>query len=373
MSSPAISIAMTTYNGAAYLPVQLASLAAQTLKPAELVVGDDGSTDTTLEILEAFALEAPFPVHIIRNTERLGYRANFMNVVKHCKFGLISFCDQDDQWLSNNLSRVAEKFEDPETLLVFHNALLVDSDLRPISRFFATPHPALSKPLTMSPWMFSYGFTQTFRAELLPAVQFWPMMKDTHHADQPMGHDLFFFLIASGLGNIAYIDDELTHYRIHAGNTIGSGKRTKPNLIERWRYRLEDRSETYRYLARIAPLDTLLFKKLADLPDFSPHLRARAAGAAAVWENIAPLYEGRADLYLEDFATRLRRFRELRESGAYSESSMWTFGQKAMLKDFMLGVLFAPFLKRFGTASSKSDRSCHRGRNYQMAPDIQNA
>jgi glycosyltransferase involved in cell wall biosynthesis len=366
MTSSAISIAMTTYNGAAYLPAQLESLAVQKLLPAELVVGDDGSIDETLEILEAFAKTAPFPVHIHRNPNRLGYRANFMNVVKLCKSPLISFCDHDDVWLPDNLARVAERFEDPETLLVFHNALMVDSDLRPISRFYAIPMPVLSSRLTMSPWMFSYGFTQSFRADLLPAAEFWEMMKDHHHMDQAMGHDLFFFLIASGLGNVAYIDDELTHYRIHAGNTIGSGKRTKPNFLERWRYRLEDRSETYRYLARIAPLDASLFARLAELQTLKPELRERAAEAASAWEQIGPLYHDRAAIYLADFLTRLKTFLDFHKKGAYSETSFWTFGGKAMVKDFILGVLLAPLLKRFGRASSRSDRSCRRGRNYKI-------
>lgn len=369
VTNPTISIAMTTYNGAAYLPGQLESLATQKLLPAELVVGDDGSNDETLEILEAFAKRAPFPVYIHRNPSRLGYRANFMNVVKLCKSLLISFCDHDDVWLPDNLARVVERFEDPETLLVFHNALMVDANLQPISRFYATPMPAVSPRLTMSPWMFSYGFTQTFRADLLPAVKFWEMMKDHHHMDQAMGHDLFFFLIASGLGNVGYIDDELTHYRIHAGNTIGSGKRTKPNFLDRWRYRLEDRSETYRYLARIAPIDASLFSKLAELQTLRPDLRERAAEAASAWEKVGPLYCDRAEIYLADFPTRFRTFSEFYKKGAYSETSFWTFGGKAMLKDFILGVLFAPLLKRFGRASSRSDRSCRRGRDYKIMVD----
>lgn len=367
MTKPSISIAMTTYNGAAYLAAQLNSLAAQKFTPAELVVGDDGSIDETLEILEHFSKVAPFPVRICRNPQRLGYRENFMNVVKLCTSPLISFCDQDDIWLPDNLTRVAECFEDAETLLVFHNAQIVDSDLHPISRFFASPLPKVAPRLTLSPWMFSYGFTQTFRADLLPAVEYWDMMKDHLHADQKMGHDLFFFLIASSLGNIRYIDDELTLYRIHAGNTFGSGKRTKPNFIDRWRYRLEDRSETYSYLAQIAPLDADLFSRLAELPSLLFRLRDRAAEAAAAWEKIGPLYQGRAKIYLAGFRERFESFAKLYKNGAYSEDSFWTFGGKAMLKDFVLGVMFAPLLRQFGYASSRSDRSCRRGRSCKFS------
>src|ERR1700721_1466926 len=107
-----VSIAMTTYNGEAHLQEQLDSLAEQRLLPAELVIGDDGSTDDTLNILERFAGAAPFPVRIHKNPKRLGYRANFLNVARRCTSQLISFCDQDDVWSVVNLWRVVPCFAD---------------------------------------------------------------------------------------------------------------------------------------------------------------------------------------------------------------------------------------------------------------------
>jgi glycosyltransferase involved in cell wall biosynthesis len=361
-----VSIAMTTYNGATHLQEQLDSLAAQHLLPAELVIGDDGSTDDTLNILERFARNAPFPVRIHRNPQRLGYRANFMNVVRLCKSPLISFCDQDDIWLAENLARVVPCFADPDVLLTFHNARVVDAQRQPISRFYAEPLPPVSRRLALSPWMFSYGFTQTFRNDLLPAVDLWGMMKDHHHADEAMGHDLFFFLLASGLGSICYIDDELTEYRLHAGNTIGSGKRTKPGFLDRWRYRLEDRSDTYRYLARIALLDAELFAHLSVSGTLAPHLRQRSAEAATAWNDLGPLYRDRAEVCSAGLTARIAAFIRLYRKGAYRETSFWTFGAKAMTKDLVLGVILAPLVRRFGRASSRSDRACRRGRNHTM-------
>jgi glycosyltransferase involved in cell wall biosynthesis len=88
------------------------------------VVTDDGSSDETLAILAEFATIAPFPVRIHRNTVRLGYRANFMQAAGLCSGSLISFCDQDDVWRRDNLEQVVAGFDDPDVLLVFHNASL---------------------------------------------------------------------------------------------------------------------------------------------------------------------------------------------------------------------------------------------------------
>src|SRR4051812_17314881 len=104
-SQAAVSIALATYNGARYLHAQLDSLLAQTLKPEELVVGDDGSNDETLTILKDFALTAPFPTRIQVNAARLGYADNFLATAARCSSPLIAFCDQDDVWMPTKLQR----------------------------------------------------------------------------------------------------------------------------------------------------------------------------------------------------------------------------------------------------------------------------
>jgi len=358
-----ISIALTTYNGGKYLAEQLASLAAQTLPPAELVVGDDGSTDGTLQILQNFAATAPFPVRIHRNPARLGYRANFMATAQRCGAELISFCDQDDIWSPAKLRQMEAAFDDPDVLLAFHNSRLVTAARQPLSPFYPEPPMPPKVPrLTLSPWLYSYGFTQTFRATILPAAAYWPTLKDHLHPEQPMGHDLFFFLIASSLGSICYIPDELAEYRQHANNVFGAGQRRKPGLLGRWRYRLENRANMYRDLAAVAPLNAALFKQLAELPAFSSLLHTRAAKAAIAWSELGPLYSDRAAACSGSFATRCAAFTRLRRRGAYGEANFWTFGRKAMLKDLTLGVLCAPLVQKFGFESAKTDRACHRGR-----------
>ena len=65
--SESISIVLCTFNGARYLPAQLASYLNQDRLPDELVIGDDGSTDETESLIQEFARTAPFPVRFHRN------------------------------------------------------------------------------------------------------------------------------------------------------------------------------------------------------------------------------------------------------------------------------------------------------------------
>ena len=50
-----VTILLATLNGEDYLKAQLESIAAQTYENWQLVVGDDGSTDGTISILEEFS------------------------------------------------------------------------------------------------------------------------------------------------------------------------------------------------------------------------------------------------------------------------------------------------------------------------------
>src|SRR5579872_6862490 len=103
-----ISVALTTYNGERYLESQLESLVTQQRPPYELIVGDDGSTDRTLEILQRFAARAPFAVQVTKNAERLGWQRNFAAVALRCAGDYVAFCDQDDVWRADKLARAAE-------------------------------------------------------------------------------------------------------------------------------------------------------------------------------------------------------------------------------------------------------------------------
>jgi len=95
-AKPLISIALCTYNGEAYLSDQLASIVKQTQQPDELIACDDGSTDNTLQILDQFSGEAPFPVRVYLNQQRLGPTKNFEKAISLCSGDFIFLSDQDD-------------------------------------------------------------------------------------------------------------------------------------------------------------------------------------------------------------------------------------------------------------------------------------
>lgn len=126
MNPTRISVALATYNGEKYLPEQLASIAAQTRRPDEIVVGDDQSSDGTEELLRRFGHDIGIAIRFTRNPVRLGSSANFGAVLERCQGDVIFLCDQDDVWAPNKVEKsLAVLNAHPEVGFVFSNANLI--------------------------------------------------------------------------------------------------------------------------------------------------------------------------------------------------------------------------------------------------------
>src|SRR5829696_7008565 len=93
-------ILLATFNGARFLPEQLASIEAQTHGGWRLIVRDDGSDDGTRSIIEAFAERHGERVRFLRDgRSQLGACGNFAALLEASDAPYFMFCDQDDVWL----------------------------------------------------------------------------------------------------------------------------------------------------------------------------------------------------------------------------------------------------------------------------------
>jgi glycosyltransferase involved in cell wall biosynthesis len=209
-----ISIAMATYNGERFLEEQLRTLGEQVKLPDEVVVCDDGSTDRTPEILAQFAKRAPFPVRLVINDQRLGWRENFLKAASLCTSDYIAFCDQDDVWLPDKLSVVSRYLDSDRCILLQHGYRLIDDDGNFISddiKYAQAGREVL--------WRINFGFSQVFHRSLLEFSHLWELSVDIF-ADARMGHDNWIAFLGS-LFDTLVIDDVLVYYRQHNTNVVG--------------------------------------------------------------------------------------------------------------------------------------------------------
>lgn len=107
-----VTVVIPSYNSRQFLADTLASVAAQTLLPAEVIVVDDVSTDGTPDLVRTLAGDMPFPLRVIELSRNTGGPAEPMNVgVGAARTELVALLDHDDIMLPRKLELQKSAFE----------------------------------------------------------------------------------------------------------------------------------------------------------------------------------------------------------------------------------------------------------------------
>lgn len=139
-----LEVVLATYNGGRYLHRQLESLWQQDLRPDQLLVFDDGSSDATCNILENWQQRHPSWIQTLETTQRrLSVTAAFNRLLLHSTAPYVALCDQDDVWQRDRLATGMALLEESEAnhplgkrqpLLLHSNAALIDAEGRQLDR-----------------------------------------------------------------------------------------------------------------------------------------------------------------------------------------------------------------------------------------------
>lgn len=341
-----ISIAMATYNGAAYLEEQLNSLLAQKVYPYELVVCDDCSTDDTPNLIARFKERCPFPVRVYRNPERLRHERNFLKAAMLCEGDWIAFSDQDDYWVPEKLERVAEIIEkNPKIVSVVHTAQRVDENLNfssqqlwpRISKFW------LSDPLTAPCMSFirNSGHALVINASVFQRVHKLLCGDGRSSICEDIAHDIWANLIASTFGVVAYTPNTLVLHRRHAMAHTRSGM--ERGFLSRIKTSFKTGSNLYKEQSRIAKRYSDLLRENRDT--FNQEMREQALNASDYYEAISKMLEWRAAILGKEFAQRVHAFLMLLIRRAYFPHPIGVgVGLNAFLKDAF--STFFPYSRR---------------------------
>ena len=86
MTTPLVSVCMTTYNHERYLPQAIESVLEQrTTFGVELVLGEDCSTDSTRTVCERYAARYPDRIRLVTSDHNVGWRANYRRTFEACR------------------------------------------------------------------------------------------------------------------------------------------------------------------------------------------------------------------------------------------------------------------------------------------------
>ncbi len=222
-----VTVALCTYNGAAFIREQLESILQQTRPPDELVVADDGSADDTISIVHAV-----FSAHgsqrtrlrVLTGGDRpLGVTGNFARAVAAATGDILVLSDQDDRWRPDRLSVAISAFErQPGIVLQHGDARLIDESgtslgltLFAALRLSRRERTEIEQGRAFAAYLrrnLATGATMAFRRSLLSAALPFP---------REWVHDEWLAIVAAATGEIGVLADPLVDYRQHDANEIG--------------------------------------------------------------------------------------------------------------------------------------------------------
>ena len=180
---PSISVAMAVFNGMPYLKEQLDSIIANLNDTDEIVISDDGSSDGSIELIRGYQSKYG-KISFVAGPQN-GIKQNFANAIQRCQNEIIFLSDQDDIWLENKAETVLPYFDNPNCMVVNHNAWIIGVDGKEFDQ--STFEWRNSKPgIVRNIWKNSYmGCCMAFRKELVPYIL--PIPDDIEMHDQWIG------------------------------------------------------------------------------------------------------------------------------------------------------------------------------------------
>ncbi len=221
VDNPLISVVMPIYNACRsdrkYFLNALESIANQTYKNVELIVVDDGSTDDSRQVYEAFLSGRP-DLHSHYYSKKNGGQSSARNFgVKVCNGEYIAFIDQDDEWYIDKLEQVVRWLGDTRIDVLYTDADTIDEEGNIVkgrihqSLFVGWPHPKKSIEDILFKDVFVMPGLMTIKKEILEKVGGFDENLSGYEDD-----DLFLRLFEKS--RIFYLPVPTLRWRLYADN-----------------------------------------------------------------------------------------------------------------------------------------------------------
>ena len=215
MKEITVQVLMATYNGEKYLKEQLDSLLEQTGVSVKILVRDDGSTDKTISILDAYKSNGLLDWYC---GEHLNAPRSFLDLVNNSdEADFYAFCDQDDVWDKDKLQIAVKSLlyhENNIPLLYYSGLRAVDENLNMLFIHRLDTRRSMHTNFLMSNIA---GCTAVFNK----------CLKDIVSSKSPrffQMHDNWILMVCLAIGGKVVIDpNPHMSYRQHGNNTVGIG------------------------------------------------------------------------------------------------------------------------------------------------------
>lgn len=216
MSGPKISVIITSFDQKEFLSEAIDSVIGQTLRPYEILIADDHSTDGSIELIENYVDRNPGWVKALIQPRNVGVARNRNDALSGVEGDLVTLLDGDDRFLPRKLElEYATREGHRDAQIVYSNIYSIDEGGRRTELWADGERPAEG-------YVFSQVFARryprgmTFRNELVDTQ----CIRDVGGWDEtlPRYGDWDLIIRLSKRFRTAYCPEPLTEYRRHSNS-----------------------------------------------------------------------------------------------------------------------------------------------------------
>jgi glycosyltransferase involved in cell wall biosynthesis len=214
-----LSVLMIAYNQEDYIAQALDSILAQDVNfDYEVVIGEDGSTDNTRNILLEYQQKHPDKIRLLLRPQNLGMMKNFTDTYRRCTGEYIAILEGDDYWLCKDKLQVQADLldENPDVSACFTTVKAVYENNSGES--FDMPSEAYRADRFDFKDIVGFNFIPTcsvmFRNNYTAGLPAW-------FEELPIG-DYPLHILNAQYGKIAYVDSLMAVYRLHQASSFSS-------------------------------------------------------------------------------------------------------------------------------------------------------
>lgn len=241
---PLVSFVVTSYNYEKYILKTLESIASQTYENYEIIVVDDYSSDSSVDIVKRFIeTNQDKRVTLVCHEENKGQLAAMQTGLKHCRGEFVSFIDSDDMVLPDyakvhikvhmvssvafTSSEIVEINENDEIITTYSPSSphrVKNFELKNFEDLLKVDveHPDFkllkSKRYLFGGWFWSPNSSAMFRKSAVEVI-----LKYKNPQKWKICPDKFVFNLTNLIGGSAFVYAPVTAYRRHSGNAGFSG------------------------------------------------------------------------------------------------------------------------------------------------------
>lgn len=217
-SHPLVSVLMLAYNHGEYIEQAIKSIINQKVEgfTFELVIGEDGSTDKTLNICKELQQKYPDVIRLIVSDSNVGMHRNFARLWIRARGKYIAFCEGDDYWINGQklLKQVQLLEQHPDCNLCGTYTQSIQQNQSGTWEDHQIIRPVQNRDFyTFEEMIPSYNFHFSSVIVRKEAIKFPLWFWDVYCVDRPL------YLLATQQGTARLIPEITSVYRHHTGGS----------------------------------------------------------------------------------------------------------------------------------------------------------